>query len=201
MPKLALEEFSKRLARLENTVLDRAACTASYPSLHESDSFEYSGCNRNVHRNSTRSVETCQNGTLTIYNVSTTSTTGLFDVRIAANVPTHDAWDFVCVLTRDQPHRATCTLTFETPKRPEGPAWVALTFRKVARCGAPHADACCAAQATIVGTYFYDALTNDAGVYAFYASARGGSTGNASEAFDSSHSREPARTGTGSLVW
>ena len=59
---------------------------------------------------------------------------------------------------------ATCTLTFEYPLRPEGPAWLQLNFEDVA--GAPQ---CVPGRISMIGTYFYDALTNDAGVYAFNA--------------------------------
>ena len=42
------------------------------------------------------------------------------------------AQHFVCTFTRYEPHIATCTLTFEEPARPEGPAWVRLRFRDFA---------------------------------------------------------------------
>ncbi len=51
-----------------------------------------------------------------------------------------------------------------------GPAWVQLRFKDVKRTSRGR---CVAGAATIVGTYFYDALTNDAGVYSFYATAAG----------------------------
>ena len=62
---------------------------------------------------------------------------------------------------------ATCTLTFEYPLRPEGPAWLQLNFEEVHRSGI--LPDCTAGRVSMIGTYFYDALTNDAGVYAFYA--------------------------------
>mmetsp|Transcript_60089 Transcript_60089/g.82315 ORF Transcript_60089/g.82315 Transcript_60089/m.82315 type:complete len:105 (-) Transcript_60089:409-723(-) len=101
--------------------------------------------------------------------------TGLFDMRISANVETQDSWNFVCTLTTDEPHVATCTLTFEEPDRLEGPAWVRMVFRDVASQEDTELDGplvCIAPKATIVGTYFYDANTNDAGVYSFYATAQ-----------------------------
>lgn len=165
-------EAAAARARLEReTVAARArvACKDSFPMLREQDQFLYSGCNRNVPRNTTGSIETCQNGTVTVYNTSSTPKTGLFDVSIAANVPTHDVWNFVCALARGTPHEAVCTLTFEEPLRPEGPAWLSVRFRSVARD--PKLSSCRAAEATFVGSYPYDALTHDAGVYVFYSHA------------------------------
>ena len=99
-------------------------------------------------------------------NARNTSSTGLFDVSLSSPP---DSWHFICVLTPDAPHDATCTLTYETPLRPEGPAWLKIRFR----VAPSHANRslCVASGATLVGTYFYDALTNDAGVYAFQAAA------------------------------
>jgi hypothetical protein len=48
-----------------------------------------------------------------------------------------------------------CTLTFETAARPEGPAWLRIYFEKVAAAAA--GAACRAQEATLVGTYFFDA--------------------------------------------
>jgi hypothetical protein len=200
-------ELRARLERLERKLeslsLSRESdpCASTYPLLVEDSVMYYQGCNRDVARDSTVSVETCQNGTLTIYNTTGYEATGLFDIRISANVPTKDSWNFVCTLTVDEPHKATCTLTFEDPPRDEGPAWVEIRFRDLAlpEAGTAAATAagggglvgdaskrkrssagsdddggdgamCVASSATIVGTYFYDALTNDAGVYSFYAS-------------------------------
>ena len=164
-PTASLRMLEERVARLEQAAADR--CASVFPTLHEGDTFAYAGCNRNTHRKSTVSVQSCQNGTLQMYNTSDTASSGLFDIRIAANVPTHDVWHFVCALVRDEPHHATCTLTFETPTRPEGPAWLSIRFGKVS--ASSPAGPCRASEASLLGTYFYDALTNDAGVYAFYA--------------------------------
>ena len=160
-PPLALARLTSREVAVLRRELARLAdpCTSVRPVLSTTPFF-YSGCNRNVHRNSTVSVETCQNGTLTVYNASES---GLFDVAIAANIPTHDVWHFVCTFNPEAAHAATCTLTYETPLRPEGPAWLQLNFDDVS--GSP----CRAGRISMIGTYFYDALTNDAGVYAFHA--------------------------------
>ena len=180
--------LKQRIAQLESSL--GLSCGARFPLLEEGGTMFYEGCNRNVARNTTRSVESCQNGTVTFYNTSDYGATGLFDLRITANVPTHDSWNFVCTFTVDRPHTATCTLTFEDPPRAEGPAWVEIRFRDLVpqqQGGKPRekqqlavekgssdggdgvAGECVAQTATIVGTYFYDALTNDAGVYSFYA--------------------------------
>lgn len=164
---VTLQSLERRLAQLEAAVeanRRHEMCEASYPTLEDGYQFHYEGCNRNTHRNSTASAETCQNGIVSVYNTSTLGATGLFDIAIAANVPTRDVWHFLCTLTRDAPHTAICSLTFETPERPEGPAWMQLLWREF------EATTCVPAAATIVGAYFYDALTNDAGVYSFYAS-------------------------------
>jgi len=101
-----LEQWVERAAA---SPLD--SCATAFPSLRDGDSFHYGGCNRNVHRNTTISVETCQTGNVTLYNTSTVASNGLFDIAIAANTPTHDVWHFVCGLAHDDPHRATYRLT------------------------------------------------------------------------------------------
>ena len=86
------EALARRIAALEGA----DACGATAPlALSRAPSWTYAGCDRDVVRNETRSVETCQNGTLTIYNASRAS--NLFDVKIAN--PT-DAWHFVCGTSR-----------------------------------------------------------------------------------------------------
>lgn len=80
-----------RLAALE-ALRDPVLCDTTIPYLAEGAQFSYNGCNRNVKRNDTVSYETCQNGTLTVYNATRASASGLFDIKIAANVPTHDTW-------------------------------------------------------------------------------------------------------------
>ena len=155
-PTDRIVELEARLAALEG----RAPCANNMPLMM---AMSYSGCNRNTVRDTRRSVETCQNGTVTPFNVSAES--GLFDIEIANG---EDAWTFVCGFARERPHEATCTLTFETPARPEGPAWLLLRFTRVV---ATANGACVGAAASITGTYFYDGLTNDAGVYVFHANA------------------------------
>lgn len=161
-----LDDLASQIVALQREVallrqLNTQPCDGVRPLL--TMPFAYSGCNRNVHRNSTVSVETCQNGTLTAYNQSAAS--GLFDISIQANIVTHDQWHFVCSFNPEAPHVATCTLTFEFPLRPEGPAWLQLFFENVTGTP-PH---CTPGRVSILGTYFYDALTNDAGVYRFDA--------------------------------
>lgn len=165
-PTTTLELLASQIAALQREVaalrqLNTQPCDGVRPLL--TTPFAYSGCNRNVHRNSTVSVETCQNGTLTAYNQSVAS--GLFDISIQADIATHDQWHFVCSFNPEAAHVATCTLTFEFPLRPEGPAWLQLFFENVTG-SSPH---CTPGRVSILGTYFYDALTNDAGVYRFDA--------------------------------
>eukprot|EP00746_Dinoflagellata_sp_MGD_P089485 gnl/MRDRNA2_/MRDRNA2_35318_c0_seq2.p1 gnl/MRDRNA2_/MRDRNA2_35318_c0~~gnl/MRDRNA2_/MRDRNA2_35318_c0_seq2.p1 ORF type:complete len:149 (-),score=15.02 gnl/MRDRNA2_/MRDRNA2_35318_c0_seq2:71-517(-) len=136
--------------------------------------FLYSGCNRNMIKNTTTSVETCQNGTLTMYNTSTTHQTGLFDAKIHVNNEVGDIYHFLCTYTKDEPHIATCTLTYEEPARLQGPALITIRFKNVVpaapNSGLPN-DSCIAGSATIVGNYFYDSEMVAAGAYSFYAPA------------------------------
>ena len=76
----------------------------------------------------------------------------------------------MCTFTVDEPHLATCTLTYEEPSRPEGPAWLRMKFINVYPLYSS-SSSCVAANVTVIGTYFYDALTNATGVYAFYGVA------------------------------
>ena len=166
-PAPAIAALEARIAALEAALLarglpDEDPCETRLVDPSHALEWTYSGCNRNVHRNTTQSVETCQNGTVTFYNVSA----NLFDIKIS-HPP--DAWHFVCGMAADRPKVATCTLTYEEPARPEGPAWVEIRFDEVNFDG----RACVPSTATIIGTYFYDFLTSDAGVYVFSATAAG----------------------------
>ena len=127
-----LAALASRITRLERG--KAGPCDSSRPYLSDTR-YSYYGVDRNVPRNSTRSIETHQNGTVTLYNVSQPegASAHLFDAAIAAADPQHDEWHFVCTLTASDPHLAYCTLTFETPPRPEGPAWVRIRFRQLAR--------------------------------------------------------------------
>ena len=165
-PPPTLEGLASQIAALQREVaalrkLNVQPCDGARPLL--TTPFIYSGCNRNVKRNQTTSVETCQNGTLTAYNQSVAS--GLFEISIEANVVTHDQWHFVCAFNPETPHVATCSLTFEYPLRPEGPGLLQLFFENVTG-SVPH---CTPGRVSILGTYFFDALTDDAGVYRFEA--------------------------------
>eukprot|EP00308_Calcidiscus_leptoporus_P026281 CAMPEP_0119394828 /NCGR_PEP_ID=MMETSP1334-20130426/130915_1 /TAXON_ID=127549 /ORGANISM="Calcidiscus leptoporus, Strain RCC1130" /LENGTH=132 /DNA_ID=CAMNT_0007418185 /DNA_START=150 /DNA_END=548 /DNA_ORIENTATION=- len=119
-----------------------------------------------------KTVETCQSGTLEMYNTSTTPTSGLFDAKLQViSTPDPEArgsiYHFTCTYTTDEPHTGTCTLTFQEPPKKVGPALVSIHLRDVA----PVDGVCIAASATIVGNYFYDSRQVAAGVYAFYAPA------------------------------
>mmetsp|Transcript_45688 Transcript_45688/g.75605 ORF Transcript_45688/g.75605 Transcript_45688/m.75605 type:complete len:208 (-) Transcript_45688:291-914(-) len=160
-----VEAMSLRIERLQ-AQLAQEPCKGRFPTFETSIPvvMKYAGCNSNVLRNTTTNIQTCQNGTFSIYNTNNTATTGLFDIQIAVNdPPRNDVYHFVCTLTTDEPHVAFCTLTWEEPSRPEGPAWLNIRFKAMTE------PACTPTAATIVGTYFYDFATNAAGVYSFYA--------------------------------
>ena len=53
----------------------------------------------------------------------------MFDMAVVTNsTDSLDTYHFVCGFTRADPHRGTCTLTFEEPARAEGPALATVTF-------------------------------------------------------------------------
>lgn len=171
-----IENLSKRVAVLESREArgpNSLACDNKFPILAEP--ITYSGCNRNMIKNTTQSIETCQNGTVTMYNTSTTSQTGLFDAHIDVNNAGHDIYHFLCTYTEDEPHTASCTLTYEVPHRAQGPAFITIRFKDVQlasrRSGHPE-ETCLAGAATITGNYFYDSEMVAAGAYSFYAPAR-----------------------------
>jgi hypothetical protein len=147
----------------------RHSCEDRFPILQ--DTVTFSGCTRNMIKNTTTSVETCQNGWMTMYNTSTTPQTGLFDAKIHVNNEANDIYHFLCTLTQDDAHTATCTLTYEEPARTQGPALVTIRFRDVSVVD-PTGDlpegSCTAASATIIGNYFYDSEMVAAGAYSFY---------------------------------
>lgn len=91
---------------------------------------------------------------------------GLFSLWINSHHIVHDldVYHFVCTLTRDMPLVAHCSLTFEEPARPQGPAWVQVQLNKAE-------PPLCEPQAvTVVGTYLFGEATDDAGVYSYYGS-------------------------------
>merc|ERR1712083_189769 len=136
----------------------------------------WSGCSRNMVRNTTRSVEFCQNGTMIMYNTTTTAKTGLFDAMIHvhnAAKDTHEDYHFLCTYTEDQPHVATCTLT-RAPHL-KGPAVVTIRFKEVVPAGVDSnvpAGTCIGSTATITGNYLFDSRMPVAGTYSFYIPAR-----------------------------
>lgn len=168
LASIGVDTFGARRKIRMAAMSESQDCDGSFPSFAtpESRNMVFEGCSRTVLRNTTKSFGSCMTGTIKIYNASATN--GLFDMSIHANSPAQpNTWDFLCTLTRDQPHTATCALTFETPLiAGEGPAWVSVNFNGLV---AAADSSCVASRATIVGTYFYDALTDAAGVYAFYA--------------------------------
>merc|ERR1719401_1282024 len=110
-----------------------------------------------------------------MYNTSTTHQTGLFDAKIHVHNEANDIYHFLCTYTEDDPHVATCTLTYEEPARLQGPALITIRFRNVVP--ASHTSnvprgTCVGQSATIIGNYFYDSEMVAAGVYSFYVPAR-----------------------------
>ena len=162
----ALRSEVTSLRRVVDAIPATNPCDTEMPFLSgESATAQFSGCNRNILRNTTEMVEVCEAGQITYYNQNSSS--GGFDMKIAIHQTPADAYHFVCYLSRFSPHVATCTLTFEEPARPEGPAWVQVTFDRV--FANPKTGRCESAHATVIGTYFYEYSTSAAGVYVFYA--------------------------------
>lgn len=168
-----IENLSKRVEVLEARELaaqERSLCDKKFPILQSA--ITYGGCNRNMIKNTTRSVETCQTGDFSMYNTSSTPTTGLFDAKIHVHNDVGDIYHFLCTYTNDEPHIATCTLTYEEPARLQGPALITIRFRDVTLAPSSSslpAGTCVAGSATIIGNYFYDSQMVAAGVYSFYA--------------------------------
>ena len=109
------------------------------------------------------------------YNTSTTAHSGLFDAKLQV-IDTPDPaargliYHFTCTYTVDEPHVASCTLTYREPPDAMGPALVTLRFRNVTLSE----GVCVPAAATIIGNYFFDSRQHAAGVYSFYAPASPG---------------------------
>ena len=136
---LALEQ---RLAEIERKQRS-TKCDNEFPVLK--GPISYGGCNRNMLRYDAAgpqydaagydagwpgnfTTETCQSGVLTFYNTSSTNKTGLFDAKIEVlHSPDKQEvgciYHFTCTYTRDEPHAASCTLTFQEPPTPMGPAF------------------------------------------------------------------------------
>merc|ERR1712129_267132 len=82
----------------------------------------------------------------------------------------NDTYHFVCTFSEEETHAATCTLTFEEPNRAQGPAWVTAKFRDVKLVPAEEGLPNCIAQGvTIIGSYPFSSVTDDAGIYVMNA--------------------------------
>ena len=135
------------------------------PFLIEEESvFRYSGCGRHVYRGSTISQDRCFDGSVRFYNVSMSSYGGLYDMQIETDGLSL-SWHFSCVLTGEATKRAECVLTYEQPLEAsgEGPGFITMSFQTDSDCVAK--------SCTIINSFPYDALTNNAGIYAFFASS------------------------------
>ena len=174
-----LAAIEKRLAKLEARERARrgpSECATSFPVLD--DAATYNGCNRNAFRNSfhdwpgNKTVETCQAGKFLMYNTSTTSTNGLFDLALKVVYSPQDpreagcTYHFTCAYTADEPHVGTCTLLYQVPvtRAGMGPALLTVRFKNVTRA----VDGVCRpSAATIIGNYLYDSRQPAAGTYTF----------------------------------
>ena len=87
-----------------------------------------------------------------VYDTASTNETGLFSMWVDSHnvVHAHDTYHFVCTITRDAPLLATCTLTFEEPARPEGPAVDGELAGPRLATNPRHDDSCCVEQPLIV---------------------------------------------------
>ena len=158
--------LNKRLDVIEKTLIGTTSeSTRCSPFLIDEDKvFSYTGCGRHVYRGSTQSRERCFDGTLHFYNVSLSRYGGLYDMELSAD-GLDIAWHFSCVLTGESTKRAECVLTFEKPSGvvDQGPGFITMSFQTDSSCEAN--------AATIINSFPYDALTNNAGIYAFFASS------------------------------
>ena len=91
----------------------------------------------------------------------------LFSMMIHVDNAEHDAYEFLCTFTDLEPNVAHCSLTFEEPHVPEGPAWVRAVFDTSSRSGG--SGYAIPSRVSVTGTYFYWMGKGDAGVYSFEA--------------------------------
>jgi len=134
-------------------------CTLKVPFLG-SGQYNVSGLNRLTLRNQTNSLP----DVFLKANVTASAQNGLLvSLRVAVN--DGNAYHFVCTFTHDQPHVATCSLTYEEPARPEGPAWLQVSFSQFEHSAS--SDQCIARHISTIGAFPYSHETSAAGVYAF----------------------------------
>eukprot|EP00404_Azadinium_spinosum_P000849 CAMPEP_0180415716 /NCGR_PEP_ID=MMETSP1036_2-20121128/70_1 /TAXON_ID=632150 /ORGANISM="Azadinium spinosum, Strain 3D9" /LENGTH=603 /DNA_ID=CAMNT_0022420541 /DNA_START=70 /DNA_END=1882 /DNA_ORIENTATION=- len=160
---------SRHMGRSTEQRVD-GACDSAIPSFDTSLPYDFRGQNRNMVRNATVSSDSELTGSITLSEPNGL----LFSMRIAINDAPHDVYHFVCTFSQDEPHTATCTLTYEEPARPQGPAWVKATFSGLRSTQEDEgAFRCVAERVSVIGSYPYSALTDSAGIYAFQATLRG----------------------------
>jgi len=138
-------------------------CDAVVPNL---GSIRYclTGQQRNSARNATSTSDFKLSGSVRGYDQSG------FLVSVALTTfgeQGNDTYNFACSFSGDEPHVLTCTLTFEEPARAQGPAWVTARFHEVELVsldGGP--PSCVAKSITIIGSYPFSSVTDNAGIYA-----------------------------------
>lgn len=153
------------IARLENNLESHDNAESQHPCALRvpflgSGQYNVSGLNRLTLRNQTNSLP----DVFLKANVTASAQNGLLvSLRVAAN--DGNAYHFVCTFSRDQPHVATCSLTYEEPARPEGPAWLQVSFSQFEY--SLNSDQCIARHISTIGAFPYSHETSAAGVYAF----------------------------------
>jgi len=141
-------------------------CDAVVPSLG-GIRYRLTGQQRNSLRNATSTEDFNVSGSMIGYDqnglLGSLALTTFSEQR-------NDTYHFVCTFSDDQLHVATCTLTFEEPARAQGPAWVTAKFydvKGVSVDGEP--ERCIAGSITVIGSYPFSSVTDDAGIYAMRA--------------------------------
>ena len=79
------EEVTVLKGSLEQPRAEADPCLKKSPVFgNGSNTFLYSGCNRNMLRHTTEMIETCQTGKFVIYNQNTTS--NMFDMKVERDI-------------------------------------------------------------------------------------------------------------------
>jgi NAD(P)H dehydrogenase (quinone) len=141
-------------------------CDAVVPSLG-AIRYSLTGQQRNSVRNATSTMDFNVSGSVMGYDQN-----GLLGslALTTFSEQQNDTYHFVCTFSEDQLHVATCTLTFEEPARVQGPAWVTAKFHDVKMVSVgDRPPTCIAASITIIGSYPFSSVTDDAGIYAMRA--------------------------------
>jgi len=159
-----LEDLSKQVLLLQKQIetLSKRQKNAApcRPDFVESLNYTFVGQGRDMAKNSTEIYPDASkmNGFINIHQQDG----NLFSMMIHVEDSAQDAYEFVCTVTDLLPNEAHCSLTYEIPHRPEGPAWVRAIFDETGR---QEEDGCIPKRVSIIGTYFFWNGKGDAGVY------------------------------------